>query len=63
MPAEKTQSFCPCSRVLNRSGKGLNSTVAKKRNSQQTDKGGKSCKIGEIESKSTFCKPEGILLA
>jgi len=23
MPAEKTQSFCPCSRVLNRSGKGL----------------------------------------
>jgi len=24
MPAEKTQSFCPCSRVLNMSGKGLN---------------------------------------
>jgi len=23
MPAEKTRSFCPCSRVLNRSGKGL----------------------------------------
>jgi len=23
MPAEKTQSFCPCSRVLNRSDKGL----------------------------------------
>jgi len=25
MPAEKTRSFCPCSRVLNRNGKGLNS--------------------------------------
>jgi hypothetical protein len=24
MPAEKTQSFCPCSRNLNRSSKGLN---------------------------------------
>ena len=23
MPAEKTRSFCPCSRVLNRSSKGL----------------------------------------
>jgi len=23
MPAEKTQSFCPCSRVLNWTGKGL----------------------------------------
>jgi hypothetical protein len=23
MPAEKTQSFCPCSRALNRSGRGL----------------------------------------
>jgi hypothetical protein len=23
-PSKKTQSFCPCSRALNRSGKGLN---------------------------------------
>jgi hypothetical protein len=29
MPAEKTQSFCPCSRVLNRSGKGLNTLTPK----------------------------------
>ena len=24
MPTEKTRTFCPCSRVLNRTGKGLN---------------------------------------
>jgi len=41
----------------------LNSIVAKKMNSQQIDKCGKSCKMREIERKSTFCKPESILLA
>jgi len=27
MPAEKTQPFCPCSGVLNWTGKGLRNTV------------------------------------